>query len=281
MFLFEKKIGNHLSWATIAYNFPSAVVSGFNTTIVDIEIPDNNYSIPLDKIYPHDGFILPTLFGTLPSNFQECLEFCKKNEIILILDNASSPLTAYQDKNICDYGDASFGSCHHTKYLGYGEGGFLVLPEEDYHTASAITNFGFLQNRKYHELSSNFKMSDIAAAFILSHINHYNLSCHQQIQSTIIKKLAEINLKPFGFQEGIIYGNLPIAFPKPTSHLSFRDQGIEANKYYRPLLSLHNSNQLYEKMINFPLHSTLTQYEIDRIIEQIGFHLTPSSTDIT
>jgi len=267
MFLYETLTDKDFAWATIAYNFPCPVVNNFNAYIYDITLTSNSYSIDLSKIKPFDGFVLPTLFGTVPENFGECIDFCKKNDIVLLLDNASSPLSQFAGTNICTLGDASIGSLHHTKYLGFGEGGFFVVDKDLHLKADSLTNFGFFQDRKYKPLSSNFKMSDISAAFILSHLKTYDFEAHKTVQTAFTD-----NLTLFNYSEGVIYGNLPIQFKSPTSQLIFRDYGIEANKYYVPLLAkAPNSNYLFERMVNFPLHADLSDYEINKIIEQIKF----------
>jgi dTDP-4-amino-4,6-dideoxygalactose transaminase len=277
MFLYEKKYekehGNThpLRWATISYNFPSAVVNLCNTDIIDIELHKNGYSIPLDDLKAYGGFIFPTLFGALPQNLQECLDFCEEHKIIIILDNASSPLSSFNRTNICNIGTASFGSLHHTKYLGFGEGGFAVVDKDDYLAIEAIANFGFYQNRDYISRASNFKMSDVSAAFILSHIKQYSVEKHLRVQDNLCQKLLEVGIEPFAYDTNIVYGNLPIAFEQPTSHLVFRDYGIEANKYYQPLAATPHSKTLFDRMVNFPLYADLSTYEINKLVSQIAY----------
>lgn len=269
MFFFESQTTEPFKWGTIAYNFPCPVVNKFDCQIFDIEANDHTYSIVLDEeLKSCDGFVLPTLFGTLPNNFEACISFCNDHNIKLILDNASSPLSRYNNINICAFGDASIGSLHHTKYLGFGEGGFLVVDKKYLLEIESLTNFGFFQNRKHKNLSSNFKMSDVSAAFILAHVENYDIEKHIKVQKKFIDAL---NI--FNYSEDCVYGNLPVVFNKPVSQLSFRDYGIEANKYYVPLKSMPSSDRLYERMINFPLHQDLSDYEINKIIEQIELAL--------
>ena len=75
----------------------------------------------------------------------------EKNDKILILDNASSPLSLLRGKNISTLGDATFGSLHHTKYLGFGEGGFAVIDSKNYRELNSITNFGFKGRKKFNK----------------------------------------------------------------------------------------------------------------------------------
>ena len=60
---------------------------------------------------------------------------------------------------------------------------------------------------------------------------------------------------------------MPIIFNTDTDISRFRDLGVEANKYYKPLRDFPNSTALYNKLINFPLHCDLMDYEIDYIVK--------------
>ena len=73
------------------------------------------------------------------------------------------------------------------------------------------------------------------------------------------------NCKIFNYKDGTVYGNLPIIFDRPTSHLKLRDLGIEANKYYKPLTGLKNSQWLYDRIINLPISQDFGEYELDKI----------------
>lgn len=277
--LFEKRAGKELKLGTLSFNFPAATVNKLKTDIFDIITNGAIYDVPL-KTIDYDIIIIPTLFGTVPKNLLELDDYCKKRSKILILDNASSPLTKYANienfekanSNINNFGTACIGSNHHTKYWGYGEGGFAVVPAELYDEFNSLTNFGFTDDRKFNNLASNAKMSDISAAFIYSHIVDYDIKNHLKIQNEYIKELEKIpNVNVFNNNKDwqIVYGNMPIVFNKPISHLTFRDIGIESNRYYKPLASLPNSNWLFERIINLPLHASLTDYDLNLILKKV------------
>lgn len=282
--LFEKRVGKELKWATISFNFPAANVNRLKTNLLDInlELDGKNiwYDIPLNIISDYDGLIIPTLFGTAPYNLLELDNYCRNNSKILILDNASSPLTKYANienlekanSNINNFGTACIGSLHHTKYLGHGENGFAVIPAELYDEFNSLTNFGFTDDRKFNNLASNAKMSDISAAFAFSHIVDYSIERHLKIQNEYVEELEKIsNVKVFNKNKDwqIVYGNMPIVFNKPISHLIFRDIGIESNKYYKPLASFPSSNWLFDRIINLPLHASLTDYDLNLILKKV------------
>lgn len=273
MLFYEKKHKRNIKWATPSFTFPSSVVGKFNASIVDIEL--DTYTIPLNdkNLNKFDGFIITNLFGTYPRNIQDWILECKKREKILIFDNASSPLSTFNNINICNLGNSTFGSLHHTKYLGFGEGGFIVIDKEHYDEINSILGFGFdgtSIKRIYNKYSSNFKISDLSSAFILQHIENYDLKKHKQVQDLLVQQLCDIEkIKLFNYNKNVIYGNLPILYEKYGDSGFFRDQGIESHKYYYPLKKTKNSTKLFEKIVNLPLHCDLTDFEIQNIVSTI------------
>ena len=268
-FLNQKK--ENLRIATPAYTFPSAVVGTLNVSILDIDL--DTYTIPfnIDVISEYDVFVITNLFGTYPCNIREWIEWCKKLNKTLIFDNASSPLSEMEGENICNLGDFSFGSLHHTKSIGFGEGGFIVLPKELYKHFEQILCFGFRQGslkRKHQKNSSNFKMSDISAASILQNIQRYNLEKHLENQNLLVKELQNLQgLEVFNYSEGVVYGNMPVVYDTPMDIGIYRANNIEVQKYYYPLYPFENSLSLFNRMINIPLYANMDKQDIQRIID--------------
>jgi dTDP-4-amino-4,6-dideoxygalactose transaminase len=258
------------SWVTPAFTFPSCVVGhGLKVDILDID--PNTYTLPLDgSINGYDGIILTNLFGSYV-DLAKWEKFCNDNNKVLVLDNAASFLSLCDGVNICLFGDYSFGSLHHTKYLGFGEGGFIVCPEEDYNALNSIANFGFYGDRVHRDPSSNFKMSDVSAAFILSHIMNYDLEAHLKNQDALVEGVSKFpNVRPFNYNPGTVYNTFPVLFDEEIDESYFCKAGIKAHKYYKPLLPLPNSLDLYDRIVNLPLYASLSVEQIDHIIREIS-----------
>ena len=212
MLLCQKKY-NTQRWVTPAFTFPSVVVGGiFNVDVLDINFKTGTLEKYPELLAPYDGIVLTNLFGSYV-DIPWWEKFCRKNNKILVFDNASSPLSKRKGVNICNFGDYSFGSLHHTKYLGFGEGGFAVIPSSDYRLISQLTNFGYDKAKKYHRLSSNFKMSDVSAAYILSQVENYDIERHLKIQEMFIQRVNKNEkMKIFNYKDGTLYGNIPVVF---------------------------------------------------------------------
>lgn len=274
IYIFLKKGYGNLKIVSPSFTFPSCVVGGYQVDTLDIE--NENYTIPLteENIKKYDVFVITNLFGTFPRNINHWVNVCRENKKVLIFDNASSPLSEVGGINICNFGDFSFGSLHHTKYIGFGEGGFLVLPSHLYEEFESILGFGFESGSKIrtHSVhSSNYKISDVTSAAVLQHLDRYDFKKHKQNQDCLLGEIGNIvGVEPFNYLEGVVYGNLPLIYGSPQEVDYFLYNGIEAKKYYYPLDDHKNSLDLYSRIINLPLHADLSDYEIESICESIA-----------
>lgn len=252
------------TWAVPAYTFPSAAV-GINAKVVLCDIAPPSFTADPQDLPPCEGVILTNLFGA-SVDLDMWVQFCKTRRLALILDNAGSPLSKCGGRNICDFDAYSFGSLHHTKYLGFGEGGFAVVPEDEYEAVKSLSSFGHgseknrasvktLQN--YNPASSNFKMSDVAAAYILAHLESYDIESHLRVQKTAIRELAKLGVRPLGNQPGEVYWSLPLVFDHPIELADVDRNLIESWKYYKPLADFPNCQSLYQHILNFPLYMGL------------------------
>lgn len=251
------------TWVTPSLTFPSCVVNTSNVYVEDIEL--DTLTVNYNTAMKYDGVIITSLFGTYPENIEK---WCNSSKVI-ILDVASSPMTEILGKNICNFGNYSFGSLHHTKYLGFGEGGFIVAPKEEYYEIVSALGFGFSlkdTNRIHDPKSSNFKMSDVSAAAILQHAERYDLNKHLEVQKEMIDFVQNLeNVKPLMFKEGVVYGNLPLLFDKKVDKYFFLSNGLEVQKYYYPIFNHENSMNVYDRILNFPLHSDMSKLQIEKI----------------
>ena len=128
----------------------------------------------------------------------------------------------------------------------------MVLGESEYELASSLSGFGFAgEDRRFHPGSSNFKISDISCAYILSHIENYNFRKHKVVQESLIKKVNEFGGKVLGEDDGVFYGNIPAMFNGPQPEWLL---GYDFKKYYNPLSKLREANRLYDRIVNIPIN---------------------------
>jgi dTDP-4-amino-4,6-dideoxygalactose transaminase len=265
-------------FAVPAYTFPSNVQGNLRNSI----ILDVNSDIGLDLakaeliINDFDGIILTNIFGSV-QDLTKYEEWCKLNNKLLILDNAAAPASYIKGKNSCNYGIASAISFHHTKTLGFGEGGAIVIDKEYELEVRKVINFGFYNNQKYDINANNWKMSDVSAAFIMQHLDNYTDIEEKHIKmyeyfKTNISNISEVKILP-NYSEKSLVSSLCVIFNnKVTIDLasSLCNNEIEMKKYYFPLSeSCRNSKEIYSRILMYPCHIDMSLNDIDFIIENI------------
>ncbi len=187
---------------------------------------------------------------------------------LLIFDNAATPATFINGVNSLNYGDGAVISLHHTKPLGFSEGGAIVVDRLferavrqciGYKTAGEGAPSG--------EYASNFKMSDVCAAYILSILDHYHdiVEKHMELYAYAKKRfenLPGVQLYPSSVDP--VFSNcLPVLFNHPVDPGVFLDKGVVCHKYYRPLIETPVASDFYNRILCLPLHYDLTEKDMD------------------
>ena len=88
-----------------------------------------------------DTVIVTNIFGHL-QNFNEILSKTEGRDKKLIIDNAATPYSFWDGINSCNLGTASYISLHHTKPIGFGEGGLVIIDKKYEEAVRIACNFG-------------------------------------------------------------------------------------------------------------------------------------------
>jgi len=252
----------NLQYATQSFTFPcSAQGPLINSLIIDI---DDEMGLDLNLVNSDevDGIIITNLFGHV-CNISKYTEWSKKYNKLLIFDNATVTMTKYNEINSLNFGNGSFLSLHHTKPLGYGEGGLIIVDKKYENDVRKCINFGFHLEKgilKWNRNGSNYKMSEISAAFILDYLKIFDkiILNHVELYEYFLKEIR--NVKEFSkfpnFSSNTPFVNcFPIIFNKPINneHLYQLELfGITARKYYLPIEYKEKSNDIYERILCLP-----------------------------
>lgn len=294
--------GRRLKYATQAFTFPCSAQGILeNSLIVDI---GDDMGPNLDELTPDiDGIIVTNLFGHVV-DIQKYVNWTHHNQTqdnqtqdnqtvtsvgyaprsgqrVLIFDNATVFSVAYNGINAVNYGDGCIISLHHTKPIGYGEGGLIIADKKYESYIRKCINFGFeiIQGRlSWQSMGSNYKMSDISAVFILDYImRNYDsiVDTHKKLYKAFLDKIVDIQgITQFpNYSSNIPCVNcIPILFDKEitTDHLyQLELHGITARKYYTPLLPKENSMRIYKRILCLPCHREIDLITIDRYVRLI------------
>ncbi len=249
---FNIKHGRKLVWATQAMTFPSSVLGPLNGALV-VDNDELAYGPSLHELTrvvdAIDGIIVTNQFGTC-CDLNAYVKWCRTNKKLLVLDNAATPLTFVDGAlNSCSFGDGAIVSFHETKPIGRGEGGAIICNDDMYDCVHRALNFGFAYGkhaRTHHPEASNWRMSDIAAAFIRARLELFTGDDFVRIGRlvTAIDEFLQLPdvcphlrwLIPPVSPATTFLACIPLVTSAVVDIDVFHcETGIECKKYYRPL----------------------------------------------
>ena len=253
---FNINAGKPLRWATQAITFPSSILGPLRGTLVldnDPELFGPSMSALIENVNVIDGVIVTNLFG-MPCAVLQYVQWCKENFKILIFDNAATPMTYIQSEdgimtNINNFGDGAIISFHETKPIGRGEGGGIICKKYMAQYVHMAMNFGFSPGaveRICHPDASNWRISDISAAFIRARIELLTSADYaraNRLVEQVNTVLMESHISQFvrwlvppAPCSSIFLSCIMLLTRVPVDIIEFsKMSGIEAKQYYRPL----------------------------------------------
>lgn len=268
MNVYHKK---ELKFLVQGFTFPCSK----QTLLMGSRVVDIDCDLYCEDLDSFDGIIVTNCFGHC-NDIDYCTEFCEKNNKILLFDNAASPYTFYKGSNISNYGDGAMISLHHTKPIGFGEGGIVIVDAKYYDILKKIICFGYSPEDKYNYsiYASNYKMSEVSAIHIIQWLDHFDdiVKRHQYLYQHFEKTIKEMQVELFNnCSDHLPFTScLPVLFYEPVDIQYFIDRGIEAKKYYYPLSEeCKTGHDIFARIVCFPLHNDMTAQDIDRIVKLI------------
>jgi dTDP-4-amino-4,6-dideoxygalactose transaminase len=258
-----------LTWSTQSFTFPASA-QGYlqGTQIVDI---DQDGGLELQHIET-DGIIVTNVFGNVV-NINKYIQWCKNNNKLLIFDNAATPYTFYNGSNAINYGIGSTISFHHTKPLGFGEGGAIIVDQKYEFDLRRCINFGIDNelDTPWHRAGSNYKMSDISAIYIIQYLEkiEHIVATHQQLYEYLKSKLPTfVSLYPNHSSSLPFVACFCILSPTFTSDTvqKLKAAGIYCRKYYTPLADTPQALQMYNSILCLPCTVDMSTKDIDDIL---------------
>ena len=267
--------GNELQYTCGSFGFPSVAQGPLSGThLVDI---DEAHSLNLAQIPDGtDGIIVTNLFGTVV-DIAKYVQWATRNNKVLLFDNATTPFTFFNGKNCVNYGDGCCISLHHTKPIGYGEGGLVISRKKYKKCIDRCVNFGFSINNgivDWHKYGSNYKISDINCAFILTYLtNELEVlrTKHVELYQHFTDSMCRCKFTTFAtFSNTTPFTScIPLIFNKPITNdhiVVLGLHGICARKYYKPLVHTPNAADLYEHILCLPLHVGLSKSDMENYV---------------
>lgn len=271
-----------LRWAVQSFTFPCSN-QGLLIDSIIFDLDDNmgpNIDDLNKRKHEYDGILITNCFGT-STNIELYETFCKDNNKLLLFDNAAASFTFYNNKNHLNYGLGCMVSLHHTKPIGFCEGGFILFDKKFLDVMEKSICFGFTKYDKfnYDIYASNYKMSEVSAIFISDFLKNLNViyKHHTTIVNYFIQKFYDNNLNEYvrlfpnySDYKNSLMSTIPLLFENEISTNVFLENSIEAKKYYYPLdLNCSFSSKLFKTIICLPLNTDITIEIIDLYIKII------------
>lgn len=238
----------------------------------------------------------------------EFVEICKENKLVFIEDAAHSIGTLYKGKGIGSIADMTTFSFHPVKTVTGGEGGAILTNSKEYYQKLLLYRaHGITRNLEqmscktgepwYYEqvaLSTNYRMTDMQAALIISQLNKLELFKKRRKEIVAAYDEAFSKLPQLFVQEEIKESDttrhLYILRIKPQTLKINRRQFFEAmskeniycNVHYIPVYwhpyyqklgykkgICPKGEKLYEEIMSLPLYYGMTDKDVEDVIKAV------------
>ncbi len=259
--------------------------------------------------------VIPVDFAGLPVNMEEIKVLAAKYEFSIIEDACHAPGAAFRDTSgewqKCgngNYADLAIFSFHPVKHIATGEGGMITTNDPGlYKKIKKLRSHGITKDPELlqenhggwyyemQELSHNFRLTDFQAALGISQLKRANSGLKQR------SRIADKYHKAFADIDGITIRKLPENV-KHAYHLFvveveqrkkfydyLRENGIFSQIHYVPVHYMPYYRQFgwkksdfpeaedyYEKCISLPMYPSLSDEDLDYVIEKVREFFVPS-----
>jgi dTDP-4-amino-4,6-dideoxygalactose transaminase len=267
---FELHENKSLKFVSQSFTFPASAQGYLKT--VDIVDIDSEGGLDLSLVNDCSGIIVTNIFGNVV-DIQKYTSWASSNNKYLIFDNAATSYTKYNGINSCNFGNASIISFHHTKPIGFGEGGCIIIDKKYEPYVRRVINFGFekISIPIWNRVGSNYKMSDVQAAFILQYLsNFYTIVRKHKELTDYFKSKTTLTFYPNFSSETPFLSCFCVLTSDSENKLNLLlENGIFARKYYVPLVDTPVANKVYSEILCIPCTVDMSDFDIDKIIKLI------------
>lgn len=165
-----------------SYTFVSTadaiLLRGAKPVFVDIDKKTFNMDTKLieEKITPKTKAIFPVHYAGIACDMDEIMKIAKKHNLIVVEDAAQGVLAYYKGKPLGTIGDYGCYSFHETKNYVMGEGGAIIVKDNNKFLDAEIirekgtnrTQFikGVVDKYTWHKVGSSYLPSDVLAAML-------------------------------------------------------------------------------------------------------------------
>jgi dTDP-4-amino-4,6-dideoxygalactose transaminase len=282
------------------------LLRGAKIVFIDLDDEFNiNINLLNNAINIKTKAIISVHYAGTSSNIDKISEIAKSNNIFLIEDAAQAINSFYNNKPLGKFGDFSTFSFHETKNIHCGEGGALCINNSNFIEKAEIIrekgtdrkNFlkGLVDKYTWREIGSSYLISELNASFLNSQLyyldyvtlkrksiwDHYFINL---IKYTNNNSFYILNHNSLQNHNAHIFALILPNYEIRNSLMSYlKSYNIHSAFHYIPLHSspqgLRHCKFIYsnydfstnfsERLLRLPLHTNLSNNDIDFIIKKI------------
>lgn len=273
--------------------------NGIKPVFVDIDPLTGN--IDPDKIEaaitPKTTAIMPVhVYGT-PCDTKRIQEIADKYGLKVIYDAAHAFGVEVNGESILKAGDISTLSFHATKVFNTIEGGAMIMHDEKMkRRIDDLKNFGFHDEVTVVAPGINSKMDEIRAAYGILNLHQVDAAIAKRKKTATKYREVLRDVEGISFFHDIPevkhnYAYFPIfidaekyGMTRDELYFKMKDENVLGRRYFYPLISefstyrglesarqenLINANRMADSVICIPIHHTLSEEDLERIIKII------------
>ena len=288
---------------TTPYSFVATTHSlwwnGIKPVFVDIDPATGNMDPEKIEaaITPKTTAIMPVHVYGKPCNTKRIKEIADTYGLKVIYDAAHAFGVEVNGESVLNAGDMSTLSFHATKVYNTVEGGALVMHDaETKKRIDYLKNFGFANEVTVVGPGINSKMDEIRAAYGLLNLRQVDAAIEARHQVAIKYREALRGVEGITFFDDMPgvkhnYSYFPIfvdadkyGMTRDELYCKMKEQNVLSRRCFYPLISefstyrrlesarpdnLPNAHKMADTVICLPMHHSLSDEEMNRVIEQI------------
>jgi len=158
------------------------------------------------------------------------------------------------------FGDGEAFSLHHTKPCGVGEGGCVVVPAEHENSVRSLINFGRYDGLDTGHFSTNGKLSDIAAAYILDRLRSAEKirATYRQQWRRVVRSAGRHGFEVLGDSQPGLPAVVALIAPGPCGTETLDVPEVKLQRLYPPLApEMPRAAAIHERLVCVPCHSEM------------------------
>lgn len=297
--------GDEVITSPITFAASANCVRYVGGTVVFADIDAQTYNINPEqirsKINSKTKAIIPVDFTGQPVDIDEIMEIAKEHNLVVIEDGAHSLGASYKGRKVGSQAHMTMFSFHPVKPVTTGEGGVIVTNNADYYKrllrfrshGIEPTAYSQEQGEWYYEMTDlgyNYRMTDVQAALGISQLKKLDSFIKRRQELAMIYKEALLNIEGIKVPEqleetesgwhlytiqleGINRKQVFEAMRRTNIGVHVHYIPVYWHPYYRKLGYEHGicpvAEAWYEKALTIPIHPSLTNDNIEFIIEQL------------